>query len=81
MNDKTEAIRREMVAEINANAGNRAELEARYGNVWDTEELQEQFDVIGFLAPLVVVRRKNDGVKGTLEFQHSPRLYFNFLPQ
>jgi hypothetical protein len=25
-----------------------------------------------------VVRRKSDGVKGSLEFQHNPRFYFNF---
>jgi len=79
MFDETEAIRREMLAEINANAGSRTELEARYGQVWDTQELQQDFDVIGFLAPLVVVRRKSDGVKGSLEFQHGPeRFYFNF---
>jgi hypothetical protein len=30
--------------------------------------------------PLVVVRRKADGVKGSLEFQHNPRLYFTFRP-
>jgi hypothetical protein len=27
---------------------------------------------LGFAAPLVVVRRKSDGVRGSLEFQHSP---------
>jgi hypothetical protein len=32
------------------------------------------------MAPLVVVRRKPDGVKGSLEFQHNPRLYFTFRP-
>jgi hypothetical protein len=36
--------------------------------------------VIGFMAPLVVVRRKHDGKKGSLEFQHSPRFYFGFSP-
>ena len=25
-------------------------------------------------------RRKSDGKKGSLEFQHSPRIYFNFSP-
>lgn len=47
---------------------------------WTTDELREEFEVIGFLAPFVVVRRKNDGVKGTLEFTHNPRVYFNFEP-
>lgn len=78
MHDPTEDIRREMVNEINAEPGSRAALEAQYGKVWDTSELQEDFEVIGFAAPLVVVRRKNDGKKGSLLFQHSPRFYFGF---
>jgi hypothetical protein len=49
--------------------------------VWDTQRLAQDFEVIGFLAPLVVVRRKADGMKGSLEFRHGPpRLYFNFEP-
>jgi hypothetical protein len=31
------------------------------------------------MAPLIVVQRKADGVKGSLEFQHEPRYYFNFV--
>jgi len=34
--------------------------------------------VLGFMAPLVVVRRKADGVRGSLEFQHNPRFLFQF---
>lgn len=78
MSDPTEAIRRQRVAEINAEPGSRAALEAQYGQVWDTAELQQEFEVLGFMAPLIVVRRRSDGHKGSLEFQHSPRLYFNF---
>ena len=37
-----------------------------------TEQLTKDFEVIGFLAPLVVVRRRSDGVKGSLEFQSAP---------
>lgn len=48
------------------------------GQTWDTTQLQEDFEVIGFGAPFVVVKRKADGVKGTLEFTHRPRVYFNF---
>jgi hypothetical protein len=80
MDDPTEAIRRERLAEINAVPGSREALEAEHGQVWDTSELGRDFEVIGFMAPLVVVRRKADGVKGSLEFQHSPRLYFNWQP-
>ena len=78
MNDPTEDIRRRRLAEINAARGSRQALEARYGRVWDTTQLAEDYEVIGFMAPPVVVRRKADGVKGSLEFQHQPRFYFNF---
>jgi hypothetical protein len=43
--------------------------------------LREDFDVIGFAAPLIVVRRKTDGKRGSLFFQHNPRFYFNFQPE
>ena len=80
MTDPTEAIRRERLVEINAAPGSRAALEAQYGQVWDTDQMRDDFEVIGFMAPLVVVRRRSDGRKGSLEFQNSPRLYFNFQP-
>lgn len=70
-----------MVAQINAEPGSRAALEAKHGQVWDTDQLREEFDVIGFMAPLVGVRRKSDGIKGSLMFQHNPRFYFNFQPE
>ena len=76
--DETEPLRRQMVQEINAAAADREVLEQRRGQVWDTRQLQADFEVIGRLAPFVVVRRKSDGVVGSLEFQHLPRLHFNF---
>ena len=79
MLDTTESNRRNRAAEINSEPGSREALEAQYGQVWDTCELTNEFDVIGFAAPLVVVRRKAGGVKGSLEFQHRPRFYFNFV--
>ncbi len=45
---------------------------------WTTKELTKDFNVIGFGFPFVVVIRKSDGVKGSLEFRHSPRVYFNW---
>jgi hypothetical protein len=27
-----------------------------------------------------IVTRKSDGAKGSLEFTHNPRWYFNFVP-
>lgn len=78
MEDNTEDIRRELVKNINSNPGSRETLEAEYGQVWDTQELGRDFEVEGFMAPFVIVKRKADGVKGSLEFQHSPRFYYNF---
>ena len=80
MSDPTENLRRERLAEINAKPGSREALEAEHGKVWDTDQLRQEFDVLGFMAPFVVVRRKSDGAKGSLEFQHDPRFYFNFQP-
>ena len=56
----------------------RERLEEQHGEVWDTAELRRDFEVEGFGAPCVVVRRKSDGQRGTLFFQHSPRFYFDF---
>jgi hypothetical protein len=80
MKDETEQMRREMCAQINAVPGSREALEAEHGQVWTTTELSQDFEVLGFAAPLVVVRRKSDGAKGSLYFQHSPRFYFGFEP-
>lgn len=80
MADPTETIRRQRLAEINAAPGSREALEAAHGQVWDSDQMREEFEAIGFLAPFIVVRRHSDGVKGSLEFQHSPRFYFNFIP-
>jgi hypothetical protein len=76
--DPTESFRRARVAEINANPGSREALEAVHGQVWDTDQMQADFEAIGFMAPYIAVRRKSDGKKGSLEFQHSPRFYYNF---
>ena len=80
MSDPTEQIRRKLVAEINAEPGSREALEAEYGKVWDTGELSADFEVIGFLAPFCVVKRRADGQKGSITFQHHPRFYFDFQP-
>lgn len=67
------------MAELAQEAGPRAELEAQYGEVWDTAQLRERFEVIGFMAPYVVARDQRTDKKGSLEFQASPRFYFNWV--
>ena len=78
MPDATEPYRRQRVAEINVQPGSREALEAQHGQVWSTEELSQDFEVTGFMAPFVVVRRKSDGKEWSLEVQHNPRFYFGF---
>jgi hypothetical protein len=75
MIDETETIRRQMLATFQP-AADMAKAEEK----WTTDEVRELFDVIGFMAPFVVVIRKSDGVKGSLMFNHDPRVYFNFVP-
>jgi len=83
--DPTEAFRRARVADLNTDpapdhAAAVANARARGGDgqVWDAAELQRDFEVLGFMAPYVIVNRRADGVKGSLEFQHAPRFYFNW---
>lgn len=86
MTDPTESIRRSQQAAINTEATEiakvsadpRVDLEARYGQLWDTTELGSEFSVSGFAAPYVVVTRKSDGAQGTLLFSHSPRFYHSW---
>lgn len=70
--DKNES---QTVSEINEDL---RRLTLAHGDVWTTEGLKRDFIVEGFAAPYVVVIRKKDNVRGTLEFQATPRLYFNF---
>jgi hypothetical protein len=47
---------------------------------WDTTALMRDFEVNGFMAPFVMVTRRSDGAKGTLQFNHNPRVYFSWEP-
>jgi len=76
--DVTESFRIERVQEINSDPGSRERLEQAHGQVWDTEQMKADFNVTGFGAPYVVVKRKADNAIGSLEFQHSPRFYYSF---
>ena len=76
----SETVRKAATIAINAEEGSREYLEQKHGQVWDTRELQKDFDAEGFCAPCVIVIRKTDGVRGSLFFQHSPRFYFDFSP-
>lgn len=78
--DETEGLRRERQAELNSQPEiTRESLMEQYGQVWTTSEVSNDFTIVGFMAPYVVVRRKADGKSGSLEFTHMPRYYFNFM--
>jgi hypothetical protein len=77
--DPTEEIRRQEQAELNSAAAEREVLEKTHGKVWSTDELRADFEVLGFMAPYVVARQRSTGKKGSLQFQHSPRYYFNWV--
>lgn len=73
--DWTEGPRREMVREMPEHL---QRVIAEGGDVWTTERMRDDFEVTGFMAPFVVVRRKSDGKRGTLMFTHHPRFYFDW---
>lgn len=72
MTDPTEGIRRELVHAINSG------VIPPEGHEWTTDELTKEFEVLGFLAPFVIVRNRATGKKGSLMFKHSPRVYFGW---
>ena len=76
--DASEEIRRHEVARLDRRRQEREQLERIYGQVWDTDELTEQFEVLGFRAPYVVVRDLDPREEGSLKFQHEPRYYFSW---
>ena len=78
-NQDWDAFRAKLREKVNARHADRAEMEALYGKVWDTEELKKDFENFRFEAPFVGVTRKSDGKFGNLTFQDQPRFYFDFL--
>jgi len=57
----------------------RANLEGHHGEVWTTDEMTKDYEVLGFGLGLCVVKRRSDGQRGSLDFTHMPRFYFNFI--
>ena len=86
MSDPTELFRRMESAIVNSEVESndedreRARLQVKHGvdNVWDTDEVSKVFEITSFFAPFCSATRRSDFAKGSLEFQHNPRFYFNF---
>lgn len=75
MTDPTADIRRDMLPQMPAELAARKEAGE---TIWNTDQMREEFEVLGFAAPLVVVQRKSDGATGSLKFTHNPRYYFDW---
>ena len=58
-----------------------ADQRDRPADAIDTNQLREQYEVLGFAAPFCLVKRKSDGVRGFLNFHHDPRYYYGFTPE
>lgn len=56
----------------------KTDLQKEYIEVMDTDEMQEKYKVVGFGGGYVVVIRKEDNKKGSLNFTHMPRFYYDF---
>ena len=69
-----------MMDNMNPIGQDRQTLESAHGQVWDEEELTQEFKVTAIIAPQVVAVRKADGQVGSLTFQNQPRFYFSFKP-
>jgi hypothetical protein len=77
MHDSTAGVRRDMIATGQPHA-DLADVQEHGEQIWDTQELQRDFEVLGFMAAFVAVRRRSDWVTGSLEFTHHPRVYFGW---
>lgn len=78
--DLTVGTRKFLAVVINSHPHTKEQLQEKHGQAWTSDELREHFEVIGFASPLVVVKRKADGQKGSLYFQAAPRIYFGWAP-
>ncbi len=56
------------------------DLEIYDGPTWDLAAFEKDFEVIDYAAPFVVVIRRSDQLKGTLEYLSWPRTYFGWTP-
>ena len=81
MSDPTENIRKQMVAELNSDDATKAELQEKHGRVWTSDEMRKEFEPLSFMAPFIIVCKKDTGERGSLMFTHSPRFYFAWKPE
>lgn len=56
----------------------RLKAEGRNGPFLSTEELTRDYEVNGFAFGFCDVTRKSDGQRGTFDFVHWPRIYYDW---
>ena len=57
----------------------RVRLAELHGEVWSEAEMARAFEVRTIAAPYCGVRRRCDGVRGTLQFTTDPCFYFAWI--
>ena len=78
MIEPLEAMHRRIV-DLLSQPRSREELESVFRQVWDEQQVAEDFEVLGFTDERMDVRRKLDGAIGSLGYQDKPRFYFSFI--
>lgn len=63
---------------MNRTPCSREELLAVVAEVYNREQVEERYEVLGFRAPFAMVRERSTGQMGTMLFQHEPRFYFSY---
>ena len=64
--------------QINEAPRSREELMRLGEEVWDTDEVRENFEILGFKKPFALAINVVTGDKGSLLFQDNPRYYFGW---
>ena len=57
------------------------EIQEEGGECWTTDEVTQEFEILGFLAPFCTAVRISTGEKGSLLFGHRPRIYYGWKPK
>ena len=73
-----DGLRRKVRDAINTEPRTREQLELAFGEVWDEETVNNDFEVLGDVSPFMLVLRLRDGMTGALLYQEYPRLYWHF---
>lgn len=72
-------MRRKRQSKVVVEAKSQEELEGLYGRVWTQQEVAKEFVITAIIGNTVVVRRKDEGTVGSLDYQTGPpHLYFNW---